>query len=122
QEKNFEDERDEINARIGEKISAADEAAKSIKNKTELECRTLKEKTEADCQLMKEKMALQIKAEIAAVREKAEKYCENARKIAYIYEEKQQLIASGIEQARRHLDEAISKVNDAAINSEINEK
>jgi cell division septum initiation protein DivIVA len=94
-------ERELINARMGEKISAAEDAAKSIIAKAEAEC----DKMKADCRT-------KLDGDMAAAHEKAEKYCETVRHIALVYEEKQQLISSGLEQARRHLDDAVRNVDD----------
>lgn len=96
-----ENDRDAVNARIGEKLSAAEDAAKA-----------LLDKTKAECDAMKEECRGEIVREIANAHDRAEKACENARRIADVYEEKQQLVASGIEQSRRHLDDAVRAVDE----------
>ena len=40
-----------------------------------------------------------------------EEYCDRARRVADIYVEKQQLVTAGLEQARRHLDDAVRSVD-----------
>lgn len=93
----FAREKDEQNARIGEKISAAEEAARAIVIKTESECTEKRRALDREIQRTVE----QAKAD-------ASEYLENAKSIAAVYEQKQQLIFAGIEQARRHLNDVIN--------------
>lgn len=95
------EESERINARIGEKLSAADDASRELIRKTELECEE-----------MKRKCRIQIADEVSAAHKKAEEYCERAKRVADIYVEKQQLVTAGIEQARRHLESAVNSVDE----------
>lgn len=90
------DDAERMNARLGEKLSAAEEAS-----------RDMLKKAEAECEEMKRKCRLQIADDVASARRKAEEYCDRARRVADIYVEKQQLVTAGLEQARRHLDDAV---------------
>lgn len=94
-------ESDRINARIGEKLNAAEEAS-----------REMLRKAEAECEEMKRKCRMQIADELSSAHKKAEKYCERAKRIADIYEEKQQLVTAGIEQSRRHLESAVNCIDE----------
>lgn len=94
-------ETDRVNARIGAKLSAAEEASNEMLKKAE-----------AECEEMKRNCCLQIEAELAETRKKAEEYCARAKRATDIYLEKQQLIASGLEQARRHLDDAVQSIDE----------
>ncbi len=94
-------ETDRINARIGAKLNAAEEAANEMLRKAE-----------AECEDMKRKCRLQVASEVAEAHKKAEEYCARAKHATDIYLEKQQLIASGLEQARRHLDDAVQCIDE----------
>ncbi|MDL2287444.1 hypothetical protein LJB90_02640 [Eubacteriales bacterium OttesenSCG-928-G02] len=89
----------DLNLRMGEKISAAEEAAKKLLEQAETSCKEMKQKAEQE-----------IYEHTAKAKEKIDKYSEKACKIADIYEEKQHLVTAGIEQARRHLSEASENI------------
>lgn len=74
------DDAERMNARLGEKLSAAEEAS-----------RDMLKKAEAECEELKRKCRIQIAEDVAAAHRKAEEYCDRARRVADIYVEKQQL-------------------------------
>ena len=94
------DDAERMNARLGENLSAAEEASSDMLKKAE-----------AECEELKRKCRIQIAEDVAAAHRKAEEYCERARRVADIYVEKQQLVTAGLEQARRHLDDAVRSVD-----------
>ncbi len=99
--KHANDEADRLNMQMGEKLSAATEASNKMLESTRAECEEMKR----EC---KEKIAF----DIAEAHKKAEEYCEQVRRITEIYAQKQQIITAGLEQSRRHLDDAIKSVDD----------
>ena len=71
------DDAERMNARLGEKLSAAEEAS-----------RDMLKKAEAECEELKRKCRIQIAEDVAAAHRKAEEYCDRARRVADIYVEK----------------------------------
>jgi dsDNA-specific endonuclease/ATPase MutS2 len=93
-------EAESVNARLGEKISAAEKAASVIIS---------------DARTEKEKIVHLAKAEadsyIAQTKAKADEYCEKAKQLASVYRDHQQKALQSLDIMNKHLDGAVEEVN-----------